>query len=365
MCDGGPADLGNFTGWSIDIDYTAPVFATGVWTSSPATPNTMWATAAGSGGPAYVAGTPASSIWVNPIANTNYTVVVTTATPCVSAPTTVPVTVITPIGGLTTPANRTVCVGTNATFSVSPTGGPFTYQWEVSVNNGLTWSAIAGATSSTLTLTAVTQLMNNNLYRVTVNGGPCGSSTTAGGRLNVNQLPIVTISSTTLQLIPGRIATITGSSSPAPFSATSWLWTLNGSSITTATTNNTNTVTANIDQQGEYRATVTDINGCVNSSNIVTIGSEVSDRLWIYPNPNRGSFQIRLYYSGVIGERRKVMIYNATGQLVAQKEFDLASATPPYLSMTFNLPLLSAGTYAVKVVDKNSQKIAAGLMVIQ
>ena len=50
---------------------------------------------------------------------------------------------------------------------------------------------------------------------------------------------------------------------------------------------------------------------------------------------------------------------------MAQKEFDLVSGTPPYMSMNFNLPLLSAGTYVVKVVDKNSQTIKSGLMVIQ
>jgi hypothetical protein len=126
-------------------------------------------------------------------------------------------------------------------------------------------------------------------------------------------------------------------SSPAPFSATSWSWTLNGSTIAGA---NTNTVTANIDQQGTYQATVTDVNGCVNKSNILTIGSRVSDNLWIIPNPNNGQFQVRWYYNGAIAERRKVQIYNSAGQLMAQKEFDLVSGTPPYMSMNFNLPLL-------------------------
>ena len=53
------------------------------------------------------------------------------------------------------------------------------------------------------------------------------------------------------------------------------------------------------------------------------------------------------------------------GQRVAQKAFDLDSNTPNYLSLDFDLSNLSAGTYAVKVVDKNSNKIASGLVVIQ
>ena len=359
MCDGGPGDLGNFTGWTIDIDYTAPVFAQGVWTG-PA--GTMWNNA-GATVP-YVPGTPQTTIYVNPLVNSNYTVVVTTATPCVSAPKVVTVNVVTPISGLNTPANTTVCVGSNATFSVNPGGGPFTYQWQVSTNSGLTWTNISGATSATLILSAVTQLMNNNLYRVTVNAGPCASATTAAGRLNVNQLPVVTISSSTLQLVPGQIATITATSLPAAAvpPPPAWSWTRNGITIAGATTN---IVTANIDQQGAYQATVRDVNGCVNSSNIVTIGSEPSDKLWIYPNPNNGMFHVRLYYSQTQAERRIVRIYNVLGQKVAEKSFDFDSNTSPYLDLDFDLSNFSAGTYVVKVVDKHTGKITSGLVVIQ
>ncbi|HEY6062751.1 MAG TPA: T9SS type A sorting domain-containing protein, partial [Chitinophagaceae bacterium] len=139
-------------------------------------------------------------------------------------------------------------------------------------------------------------------------------------------------------------------------------WTLNGNTIAGATGNS---VTANIDQQGSYRATVTDVNGCVNSSNIVTIGSEASGRLWIYPNPNTGQFEVRLYYNGVMAERRIVRIYSMGGQLVAQKEFDLVSGTHPYLSLKFDLGIQSAGTYLVKVVDRNAKQITSGLVVLQ
>jgi hypothetical protein len=370
---GSAAPNGDYIGID-NVVYTSITggIAAGIWTSSPAAPNSMFTDPAA--GTAYVAGTPINTIYVKPLApltSTSYSVFFTTPTPCTSATTVVPINISSPVNITTAPANRTACVGTNTSFSVVSGGTPLTYQWEVSVNNGLTWSSISGATAATLNLNGVTQLMNNNLYRVTVTAAPCGSSTTAAARLNVLQLPVVTISSSTLQLVPGRIATITGSSSPAAFSATSWSWTLNGSTIAGATGN---TVTANIDQQGSYRATVTDnqilnpvspLGGCTNSSNIVTIGSEASDRLWIYPNPNTGSFQVRLYYNGAQAERRIVRIYSTVGQLMAQKEFDLVTGTPPYLSMTFNLPTLAAGTYAVKVVDKNSKQITSGLVVIQ
>jgi len=68
----------------------------------------------------------------------------------------------------TQPANQTVLAGANATFSAVATNGesnpPATVQWDVSTNNGLTWGPVAGATSTTLALNAVTGSMNNNEY---------------------------------------------------------------------------------------------------------------------------------------------------------------------------------------------------------
>jgi subtilisin-like proprotein convertase family protein len=82
--DGFGGDVGSLTNWQVSITYAAPVFASGVWTASPAAPNTMWINS-GATIP-YVPGSQQSTIWVNPTVNTNYSVVVTTATPCVSAP---------------------------------------------------------------------------------------------------------------------------------------------------------------------------------------------------------------------------------------------------------------------------------------
>ncbi|HRI25724.1 MAG TPA: hypothetical protein PLZ45_13690, partial [Ferruginibacter sp.] len=74
------------------------------------------------------------------------------------------------------PTNQTTCAGSNATFAVTATGGSLTYQWEESTNGGGTWAPVAnggvysGATSASLTLTAVPVGMNNNQYRCIVTG---------------------------------------------------------------------------------------------------------------------------------------------------------------------------------------------------
>lgn len=330
--------------------------AQGIWTG-PA--GTMW-TNAGASTP-YTGGL-ATTIYVNPTSNASYGVSFSTLTPCTSAVTTVPVNVTNPVSAVVNPVNKAVCVGGSTSFSASASGGPLTYQWQESVDGGVTYSNISGATSSTLSLTAITQLMNNNLYRCVITASPCGSSTTTPARLTVNPLPVVTISATTLQLVPGGSATFTATSTPAALNASSYSWTLNGSTIAGATGN---TVSANIDALGTYQATVTDINGCVNQSNSLVLGARASERLWIYPNPNTGQFQVRLYYNGVQAERRKVQIFTVGGQLVTQKEFDMNTFTQPYMRMDFDLSLRAAGTYVVKVVDMHLKEITSGLVVVQ
>jgi hypothetical protein len=116
---------------------------------------------------------------------------------------------------------------------------------------------------------------------------------------------------------------------------------------------------------GIYRARVTDINGCSNVSNELVVGAEASDKLWIYPNPSTGVFQVRLYYPGPSIERRTVSIYKANGQLVSTKEFVLDNLASPYYQMDFDLSRLAAGTYLVKVDDKHSGGGKSGLIVIQ
>jgi Secretion system C-terminal sorting domain len=189
------------------------------------------------------------------------------------------------------------------------------------------------------------------------------NATTTAATLTVNALPVVTLSSADLLLTPGQFTSIVASSSPAA-AAGGWVWNYNGSNIAG---NTSNTVTnIGIDEIGTYHATVTDVNGCVNTSADIVIGSEASDRLWIYPNPNDGNFQVRLYYDpSSISEKRGVYIYNAQGQLMTSREFDLVNTTAPYLKMDFDLSRAAAGTYVVKVVHKFTGKVVSGLVVVQ
>ena len=365
VTDGGP--LGSNSDF-IGIDNV-------VYTSTGGPAQGIWGGPAGTiftdaGATTAYTGTPATTVYVKPTATgvNNYTVSFTTLTPCTSATATVPVTVHSPVTGITSsPATRSVCLGGSTTFTASTTGGtPVNYQWQLSVDGGVTYTNISGATSATLAVNNVTAAMTGNRYRVTTTGNVCGTYTSAPSVLTVLALPNVTITSPVTQLVPGRTTSITASSTPAAATATSWSWTYNGSPLVTTPASNTNTISGiNIDRIGSYQATVTDVNGCTNSSNTLVIGTEASDRLWIYPNPTTGQFQVRLYYGSDVAEKRAVHIYDQLGQIIMTKEFNLVTETPDYLQMDFDLSKQARGVYVVKVVHKYSGKIVSGLVIKQ
>jgi GEVED domain/Secretion system C-terminal sorting domain len=358
VTNGGPAGANSDNIGIDNVTFTSTGGpAQGLWTG---TAGTMWSNA-GATTP-YVTGTPATTIWVTPAASTSYGVSFTTLTPCTSAVTNVPISVVQPAVVTTQPANFTACVGTNATFTVAASGGPNTYQWQRSIDGGLTWTNISGATTTTLTVTGVTQANSGYRYRAVVTAAPCvGSVNSNAAILTVLPLPVVTLTATDLSLTPGQFSTITASSVPA---AASYVWQLNGSPV--AGTGNSQTI--GIDQIGTYTVTAVTAGppACASASAAsITIGAEASDRLWIYPNPSSGAFQVRLYFSGNPANKRAVYLYNEAGQLVVSREFDLFSSQNPYLRMDFDLGNVSRGTYVVKVVDKFTGRIVSGLVVIQ
>jgi hypothetical protein len=103
-------------------------------------------------------------------------------------------------GGITIsshPANAAICAGANTSFSITASGVT-SYQWEVSTDNGATWSNATGgiysnSTTATLTLTNATVTYNNYQYRCVVSGGSCASGTPSSAAiLTINSTPTIT-----------------------------------------------------------------------------------------------------------------------------------------------------------------------------
>jgi subtilisin-like proprotein convertase family protein len=352
MYDGGPGDVGTITSWSLSFDYLLGIPSTGIWT--PFTGLYLDAAAT----VPYV-GTAVTTVYAKPAASTVYSVVVNTGS-CNSPATIIPVTVNTPVAITSQPSSATLCTDKAISFTMTATGTTPAYQWKESTDGGVTYKNVAnggvytGATSNTLTITAPPVSMSGNKYRCVVAGSaPCGSDSTNGlAVLTVNPLPTISITASPKKLLPGLKTTMTSTSFPA---AASYNWLKNGLAVANATTGS---LTIDVDGIGNYTLKVQDVNGCVNTSAVLAITDSVSGKLFIYPNPNSGQFQVR-YYSALnnTGLPRGINVFDARGKRVLTKSY---SITAPYARMDVNLTNLSTGIYWVEVVDGEGNRLAIG-----
>ena len=82
----------------------------------------------------------------------------------------------------TQPKNTTAKIGTKVTFSVKTdidTGWP-SYQWQISTDNGKTWTDYTGTGAKTAKISVTIQEnLIGNMYRCVVTDGICGETTTS------------------------------------------------------------------------------------------------------------------------------------------------------------------------------------------
>lgn len=244
------------------------------------------------------------------------------------------------------PTNQFVCVGSDGAFTINasvPAGNPLTYQWQAW--NGTAWVNIAGATASTLPLPAVTFGMNTNSYRCILTGR-CSVVTSGYATLYVNPLPTISLmASGPLALLPGQSVTLTAVVSPG---GGTYQWFKNGVAIA-ATGSSLAGLT--VDNIGSYTCRYTDLNGCVKLSEAKVITGEPSCKLWVYPSPNRGLFQVRFFNS--VNEAVTVNIYNAGGSKVYSKAVTTGLA---YSQIDVDIQSQPAGVYTVEVINASGKR---------
>jgi hypothetical protein len=225
-------------------------------------------------------------------------------------------TVYNPVAIPTHPANATVCVGANVTFSVVATGSPtpLAYQWEISTNGGATYTNIAGANSTSYTLNSVTTALSGNRYRVTVTGY-CGPLTSNAATLTVNAPTPVTISP-----LPSRIClsdtmiVLTGTPVGGVWSG---VGVIGNNFLPIRTAVGTYTLTY----------TFTNSSGCVSSASVIAKVEDCPERrillrddaVIVYPNPNSGQFNLRI--NSTLYSYLGMRVYASNGALVHRQAF--------------------------------------------
>ena len=275
-------------------------------------------------------------------------------------------TVYVPIVITAQPGNAVICADKSASFSISATGTTPSYQWQVSSNNNpftniVNGGVYSGATTNTLTVTAPPAALGGSQYRCVISGAaPCANVNSNTGLLVVNPLPTVVITASPyLKLLPGLRSTISATSVPA---ANIYTWSRNGNLLSNASAGvvsglNTAALLVDVDGFGTYQVMVTDINGCINTSNTLNISDSVSGKLFIYPNPNGGQFQVRYDPSPGSLMATQINVFNATGQLILTKNYNLPI---PYGRMDIDLKNEGPGVYWIELLDVNGQKLANG-----
>jgi hypothetical protein len=117
------------------------------------------------------------------------------------------------------PANDTVCAGSNGSFTVVASGSGLLYQWQLSTNGGTSFSNVSnagvysGATTATLTITGATTGMAGYEYRCVVSGNCPPNATSLAATLSISTLPSVSSSPSSVTICQGTSTTFTAAGS--------------------------------------------------------------------------------------------------------------------------------------------------------
>jgi hypothetical protein len=250
-----------------------------------------------------------------------------------------------------------------ANFTVATTGSAIAHNWKVSTTGSAPWTDIAnggvysGAKTATLVITAPPVSMNGYFYKDSLTTSPCTGKVSDSAKLTVNPLPVINVKAQPYtKLLPGLTTTLSAISTPAA-SANGYKWFRNSVLVAAA---NTNTYVVDVDHLGEYTATVTDINNCGGAglSNVVLVSDSASSRVFIYPTPNAGQFQVR-YYSIINNTNlpRGINIFDARGKRVLTQAYSISAS---YARMDVDLRKYGTGVYWVEVVDAAGNRLAVG-----
>jgi hypothetical protein len=128
---------------------------------------------------------------------------------------------------VTNPTAQSVLAGGSISFTAAAAGTPTpTVQWQVSTNNGVTFTNVSnsavysGATTDTLQIINAPAALNGCVYQAIFTNS--GSATSAPATLTVNAAPTVTANPATVSTAPGGSVTFTAAAAGYPVPAVQW-----------------------------------------------------------------------------------------------------------------------------------------------
>ncbi len=230
------------------------------------------------------------------------------------------------VGQCANTASMTITVTPNIAPSFSPVGSYCAGQ----AITPLPTTSLNGITGNW------TPALNNTIttnYTFTPSGGQCAS--TANTIIGINENPTVAL------VFNGGIL-----SASVGFSA--YVWTINGTNIQGANTNE-----LIVSEVGLYAVTVTDANGCSASSEfeVQTVGIAdlgLTDAIAIYPNPSNGSSMLSIQL--LEAQQVNLFIIDLQGKVQFQQAYKFNSGKN---EVPLNLSKLSDGVYFLRLENSN------------
>ena len=230
------------------------------------------------------------------------------------------------VGQCASTASMTITVNPNITPSFSPVGSYCAGQ-SISPLPTTSLNGISGSWSPVLNNTITTN------YNFTPSGGQC--ATTTNTIIVINENPTVTLT------FDGAILT-------ASAGFTGYVWTLNGSTLTDATTNE-----LMVAQVGLYAVTVTDANGCNASASfeVQTVGlanPSFGNEFSLHPNPSLGITTLTLLCTETQTAHIRVLDLQGKIQFQQTNSFNVGKNEVP-----LNLSNLADGVYFLQLENSN------------
>jgi hypothetical protein len=126
---------------------------------------------------------------------------------------------------------------------------------------------------------------------------------------------------------------------------------------------NQNTITVNEQNIGQYYVSVSDINGCINSSPALQIRDTTISTAFIFPNPNNGKFKVQLDANATNGTKRTITMYDSKGARVYRKQIT-GNMSGEIIEIT-DARHLSGGVYSLILSDSNGYVVKKGNVIIE
>ena len=247
----------------------------------------------------------------------------------------------------------------SSSVSICQNGGATMLAAIAATGNTLNWYTVAtgGIATATAPIPATSTAGTTSYYVSQTNSQGCQSSR-AVINVSINALPGVPVISAGpyTKLFPGLITTIT--TSGAVGTGNIYEWFKNDIMLAGQTAN---TLNVNVDGLGNYKMKITNASGCSNMSNLVSVSDSSNGKLFVYPNPSAGQFQVRFQSDVNNFQPRTLVIYNSKGSQVSSAKYVMFGA---YTAIQVDLSNKPAGIYTVCLMDKDGNKLHSEKVII-